>query len=155
MRGLFTMTGGLTFHADATQGGSRRLLAAVEMEGPFPSGRIDLSFPRWIPGSYTLRDPVQYVDGIEATDENGQALTWQRPDPHRLRVKVPPSAKRVRIQHEVMALEMTVRSTHLDDADFRLSGSFSVHEFRGVFMQKAIHTWHEQTARCEEQRTES
>ena len=79
----------LSFHADATQGGTRRLLAAVEIQGPFPSGRLDLSFPRWIPGSYTLRDPVQYVDGIEATDESGQPLSWQRPDPHRLRVKVP------------------------------------------------------------------
>ena len=34
------------------------------------------------------------------------------------RVKVPSSATRVRIQHEVMALEMTVRSTHLDDGTF-------------------------------------
>ncbi len=125
MTGLSTMSSGLTFHADATEGGSRRLLAAVELEGPFPTGRVDLSFPRWIPGSYTLRDPVQYVDGIEATDENGQVLSWQRPDPHRLRVKVPPSVKRVRIQHEVMALEMTVRSTHLDDGHLHLMPPFT------------------------------
>ena len=125
MSGLSIMSSRLTFHADATQGGSRRLLAAVEVEGPFPTGRVDLSFPRWIPGSYTLRDPVQYVDGIEATDENGQALTWQRPDPHRLRVKVPSSSTRVRIQHEVMALEMTVRSTHLDDGHLHLMPPFT------------------------------
>ena len=115
----------LTFHADATQGGSRRLRAAVEMEGPFPSGKVDLSFPRWIPGSYTLRDPVQYVDGIEATDDQGNILAWQRPDPHRLRIKVPTTAKRVKVQHEVMALEMTVRSTHLDDGHLHLMPPFT------------------------------
>ena len=115
----------LSFHADATQGGSRRLLAAVEVQGPFPNGRLDLSFPRWIPGSYTLRDPVQYVDGIEATDDGGQPLSWQRPDPHRLRVKVPKNAKHVRVQHEVMALEMTVRSTHLDDGHLHLMPPFT------------------------------
>ncbi len=115
----------LTFHADATQGGSRRLRAAVDVEGPFPNGRLDLSFPRWIPGSYTLRDPVQYVDGIEAFDEEGQPLSWKRPDPHRLRVSVPSTAKRVRVEHEVMALEMTVRSTHLDDGHLHLMPPFT------------------------------
>ena len=60
---------------------------------------------------------MQYVDGIEATDENGQALL-ATPGPASPEGQGAPSAKRVRIQHEVMALEMTVRSTHLDDGTF-------------------------------------
>ena len=112
-------------HVDATNGSSRRLSAATEVCGPFPLGRIDFAFPRWVPGSYMLREQVQYIDNISAEDDKGSVLKVVRPDPHRLRIRVPEGATSVRVNYEVLGLEMSVRSTHLDATHLHLMPPFT------------------------------
>jgi predicted metalloprotease with PDZ domain len=112
-------------HADATDATSRRLRATTEVHGPFSSGRVDLAFPRWVPGSYMLREQVQYVDSIAAYDEDGVPLKVVRPDPHRLRIRVPEGASSVRVDYEVLGMEMSVRSTHLDASHLHLMPPFT------------------------------
>lgn len=115
----------IALHADASNGSSRRLKAAIVVTGPFPSSRLDLAFPRWVPGSYTLRDQVQHVDAVQAFDGEGNALPLARPDPHRLRIKVPEHVTEVRVEHEVLGIEMTVRSTHFDATHVHLMPPFT------------------------------
>ena len=69
---------GITFHADATNGAEHRLVAGLTIEGPFTGRSLVLRFPRWVPGSYFLREPIQHMFDFEANDEDDDALTWKR-----------------------------------------------------------------------------
>ena len=61
------MKSGICFHADATDGASRRLGVRIEIEGPFIGNILDLRFPRWVPGSYFIREPIQHMSDLSAT----------------------------------------------------------------------------------------
>ena len=52
---------GLVFQIDATEGSSRRLHVGLEIDGPFIGRTLTLHFPRWVPGSYFLREPIQHM----------------------------------------------------------------------------------------------
>ena len=38
------------------------LHCGLKIEGKFDSNILELAFPRWIPGSYFIREPMQYVE---------------------------------------------------------------------------------------------
>ena len=65
---------GIKFLVDATEGESRHLHVGLEIEGPFNSKSVVLSFPRWVPGSYFIREPIQYMFDFEAFDNTGNIL---------------------------------------------------------------------------------
>ena len=69
---------GIRFRADATNGASHHLHAGVSIDGPFTSTQLLFRFPRWVPGSYFLREPIQHMFDFSATDQNGDELTWKR-----------------------------------------------------------------------------
>ena len=54
------MTGSdVVFRVVATSPGNQRLTVEIEVSAPFTSPSLKLSFPRWVPGSYFLREPIQ------------------------------------------------------------------------------------------------
>ena len=57
---------GICFHADATNGRQHHLGAGLTIEGPFTSLQLVLRFPRWVPGSYFLREPIQHMFDFSA-----------------------------------------------------------------------------------------
>ena len=59
-----TDSSGLTFRLDATKGETRFLNVQIEIEPPFTKSKLELKFPRWVPGSYFIREPMQYLTDI-------------------------------------------------------------------------------------------
>ena len=57
---------GISFLFDATEGETKHLHVGLEIKGPFTKPNLVLSFPRWVPGSYFLREPIQYMFDFEA-----------------------------------------------------------------------------------------
>ena len=60
------MDSGITFSVDATNGASRRLTVSIEITGPFTENILELRFPRWVPGSYFIREPIQHMSELSA-----------------------------------------------------------------------------------------
>ena len=71
---MSTQSSGLCFFADATRGAQHHLQAGLDIEGPFTSTRLVFRFPRWVPGSYFLREPIQHMFDFSASDEQGLSL---------------------------------------------------------------------------------
>ena len=107
------MKSGITFHADATDGASRRLGVSIEIAGPFVGNILELRFPRWVPGSYLIREPMQHPTDLAASCD-GKEVKVQRIDVDGLRIKGISESSKVLITYKVLAAEMTCRANHLD-----------------------------------------
>ena len=69
---------GISFLFDATEGETKHLHVGLEIEGPFTKPNLVLSFPRWVPGSYFLREPIQYMFDFEAKNDKNEILKSER-----------------------------------------------------------------------------
>jgi predicted metalloprotease with PDZ domain len=122
---MSTGTSGLSFHADATNGREHRLIAGVTVEGPFTGTKLLLRFPRWVPGSYFLREPIQHMFDFEAVDQEGTSLNWKRVDVDGITVTVRKATTSVHISYCLFANELSVRSNHLDATHLHLMPPFT------------------------------
>jgi len=84
-----------------------------------------MRFPRWVPGSYFMREPLQYVDTIEVKDHQKTSLHWNRIDVDGLEIQIPKDCKKISIQYRVLCFEMTVRSNHMDESHLHLMPPFT------------------------------
>ena len=116
---------GLIFTADATNGQNHHLATGLHIEGPFTSTRLILRFPRWVPGSYFLREPIQHMFDFEAVDQNEKQLTWKRIDVDGIAVNVPKSVTSLHVKYTLFAKELSVRSNHLDPTHLHLMPPFT------------------------------
>ncbi len=115
----------MRFTADARQGATRYLHAGVEISAPFTDTRLVLRFPRWVPGSYMLREPLQLIDSINVHDADGTKLKWQRIDVDGLKITIPAGCKKVVIAYRLLATMMSVRANHIDDSHLHLMPPFT------------------------------
>ena len=116
---------GLTFTADATQGAQHHLRAGLRIEGPFTSTRLVFRFPRWVPGSYFLREPIQHMFNFSAVDQEGRELTWKRVGVDGVSVALRKRSSEVSISYTLLAKELSVRSNHLDTTHLHLMPPFT------------------------------
>jgi len=121
---MSTNASGLCFHADATHGAEHRLVAGLTIDGPFTSTSLVLRFPRWVPGSYFLREPIQHLFDFEAEDENGP-LSWKRVGVDGITVRMKTTTTKVKITYGLLAKELSVRSNHLDATHLHLMPPFT------------------------------
>ena len=99
----------------------------VEMElNDFPSEEIDVKMPIWAPGSYLAREFAKNVNLVLAYDENGKELAVKKTNKNTWKI-TKGNAKKVKVNYEVYAFELTVRTSFLDLTHGFVSGS-------GVFM---------------------
>ncbi|MDG1546216.1 MAG: hypothetical protein P8Q55_02375, partial [Candidatus Poseidoniaceae archaeon] len=105
---------GITFSIDATEGSTRRLIVGINIEGPFTQPILKLHFPRWVPGSYFLREPIQHMTEFVATDEEGNVLKSYRHEVDAMKIKIPQNTKSISISYKLLATELSCRSNHLD-----------------------------------------
>ena len=98
---------GLTFTADATQGAQHHLRAGLRIEGPFTSTRLVFRFPRWVPGSYFLREPIQHMFNFSAVDQEGRELTWKRVGVDGVSVALRKGSSEVSISYTLLAKELS------------------------------------------------
>ena len=107
------MDSGMTFHVDATDGASRRLKVKIEVNGPFTENILEFRFPRWVPGSYFIREPIQHMSELCATAD-GKDLKISRIDVDGARISGVSGLSKVTITYRLLAAEMTCRANHLD-----------------------------------------
>ncbi len=115
----------VVFKVDATDAGDQRLSVQIEVSAPFTSPSLQLSFPRWVPGSYFLREPIQHVSHLEAFDENGKTLNVMRKDVDSIVIKGIQSVEKVRISYKLLCVDNTVRSNHYDETHLHLMPPFT------------------------------
>ena len=109
------MNSGLHFHADANDGSSRRLGVKIAITGPFTGNILELKFPRWIPGSYFVREPIQHMSDLSAKSDN-EVVKVERFGVDGIRIKDISDSSEVVITYKVLAAEMTCRANHLDSS---------------------------------------
>ena len=109
------MDSGISFHVDATNGSSRRLGVKIEIDGPFTENILELRFPRWVPGSYFIREPIQHMSDLSATCD-GKEVKIKRVDVDGARIVGASGASKIVITYRLLAAEMTCRANHLDDS---------------------------------------
>ena len=99
----------------------------VEMElTGFSKKELDVAMPIWAPGSYLAREFAKNVNLLRAFDADGNSLEVKKKDKNSWRI-VKGNAKKVTINYEVYAFELSVRTSFLDLSHGFVSGS-------GVFM---------------------
>lgn len=97
----------------------------MKLEG-FKSAELDVKMPVWAPGSYLVREFAKNVDLVKAYDENGKELPVKKVSKNDWKISKG-KAKTVRVNYEVYAFELSVRTSFLDVTHGFVSGS-------GVFM---------------------
>jgi predicted metalloprotease with PDZ domain len=104
----------------------------VEMElKDFKEKTLEIKMPVWAPGSYLVREFAKNVNMVYAFDENGKALKVQKKTKNTWSIDKG-KAKSVKVNYEVYAFELTVRTSFLDLTHGFVSGS-------GVFMYVNSH----------------
>ena len=84
-----------------------------------------LRFPRWVPGSYFLREPIQHMFDFSAISENGESVERKRVDVDGISISVPPGTDSITVRYSLLAKELTVRSNHLDTTHLHLMPPFT------------------------------
>mgnify|MGYP006130334577 FL=1 len=116
---------GIKFLFDATEGSSRHLHVGLEIEGPFTGNSLVLSFPRWVPGSYFIREPIQYMFDFEAHDNNGKILPSKRKNVDSMKININDSTNLVKVKYKILARELSCRSTHIDNSHIHVMPPFT------------------------------
>ena len=122
---MTSTSSGMTFTLDATNGAEHRLEVGLSIEGPFTSRNLHLKFPRWVPGSYMIREPIQHMFNFTAVDQVGRALTAKRLDVDGMVVHLRANTTQVRLAYDLFARELSVRSNHLDASHLHMMPPFT------------------------------
>ncbi|WP_338172322.1 PDZ domain-containing protein [Candidatus Poseidonia alphae] len=122
---MSTKNSGLTFTADATDGEHHHLHVGVSITGPFLGRKLVLRFPRWVPGSYFMREPMQHLFNFSAVSSAGKELRWKRVGVDGIEVSIPQNTESIKTNYTILAAELSVRSTHLDSTHLHLMPPFT------------------------------
>lgn len=82
---------------------------------------IDLKMPVWSPGSYLVREFSKNVNLVKAYDESGKEFPVEKVSKNTWRIKKG-AANHVRVNYEVYAFELSVRTSFLDLSHAFVSG---------------------------------
>ena len=97
----------------------------MELDG-FKEKELLVKMPVWAPGSYLVREFAKNLNQVLATDENGSPLLTEKIDKNTWKISKG-KAKTVKVNYEVYAFELSVRTSFLDATHGFVSPS-------GVFM---------------------
>ncbi|AFL72737.1 M61 family metallopeptidase [Thiocystis violascens] len=86
-----------------------------------PDGRLTLSMPAWIPGSYLIRDFARNLLGVTARTADGQPLALEKLDKQTWFCEDVTGA--VTVAYQVFAWELSVRAAHLDTTHAYFNGA--------------------------------
>lgn len=97
-----------------------RFKVTLTIAEPDPQGQI-LSLPRWIPGSYMIRDFSKHIETLQAT-QDGYRLTITHLDNHTWQVE-PVQSGPIQLDYIVYAWDLSVRKAHLDETHGFFNGT--------------------------------
>ena len=79
---------GITYIASCEFSKYQLLGIQIQIKGPFMGDVLELSFPRWVPGSYFVREPIRFMQDLSAMDSNGHEVLIERFSHNRIRIKL-------------------------------------------------------------------
>ncbi len=82
------------------------------VDDPDPAGQV-FRLPAWIPGSYMIREFSRNLVTLRA-ECDGRPVAAEKLDKHTWRVVPPRNGKRIVLDYEVYAWDLSVRTAHLD-----------------------------------------
>jgi len=88
----------------------------------FEETELILSLPVWAPGSYLIREFSQNINRISAKDESGKQLSVEKVRKNKWKV-LRNNAKKVIVNYEYYAFELTVRTSFLDMSHGYVNGT--------------------------------
>ncbi|MDO5668150.1 MAG: PDZ domain-containing protein [Alcaligenaceae bacterium] len=97
-----------------------RLKVTLSIAEPNPEGQI-ISLPRWIPGSYMIRDFSKHIETLNATHDN-YPLSITHLDNHTWKIEAVRSGP-IQIDYTIYAWDMSVRKAHLDESHGFFNGT--------------------------------
>jgi len=107
--------------ASCLDAATRLLDVHLLLEGTFSSS-IDIEMPRWVPGSYFIREPLRHVRDI--TVSGGAKIV--RNGTHGYRIKPPKGGmKDILVNYKLLCPDLTVRSNHMDASHLHLVPTFT------------------------------
>ena len=115
----------LTYNLHMKQPSNHYYQVEMEVDG-WKQKELIVKMPVWTPGSYLVREFAKNVDLVKAFDENGKALDVQKINKNSWKIDTKKS-KKIKINYEVYAFELTVRTSFLDQTHGFVAGA-------GVFM---------------------
>lgn len=93
----------------------------ILITAPPAAGRLTLSMPAWIPGSYLIRDFARNLLGVTAKTADGQPLALEKLDKQTWFCEGVTVA--VTVAYQVFAWELSVRAAHLDTTHAYFNGA--------------------------------
>ncbi len=95
----------------------------VEMEiSDFKAKEISIKMPVWAPGSYLVREFAKSVNIVKAFDQDGNPLEIHKCNKSTWTINTK-GVKKVKVQYEVYAFELSVRTSFLDDSHGYINGT--------------------------------
>jgi predicted metalloprotease with PDZ domain len=88
----------------------------------FPGDEITMALPVWAPGSYLVREFSKNINQVVAKDENGNALPVVKTVKNKWKIKKG-TAKKVIVNYEFYAFELSVRTSFLDQTHGFVTGN--------------------------------
>lgn len=88
----------------------------------FEETELILSLPVWAPGSYLIREFSKNINRVTAKDENGKPLPVEKVKKNKWKV-LRNKAKKVTVNYEYYAFELTVRTCFLDMSHGYVNGT--------------------------------
>jgi len=90
---------------------------------PWEASTLDIHFPVWTPGSYVVREYARHIQRVTAYNANNrQPLPLQKQSKHAWTINTE-QTNTVRIDYQVYANELTVRTNHLDASHGYFNGA--------------------------------
>ncbi|AEG31292.1 M61 family metallopeptidase [Thiomicrospira cyclica] len=99
---------------------SHRLALTLNIRQPNADGQM-LRLPKWIPGSYMIRDFSKHIINVRATTQDGRPLAVTVIDPSHWQVAPHPGS--IQVHYEVYAWDLSVRGAHYDQQHAFLNGT--------------------------------
>ena len=115
---------GVHFSIDATDCATRYLHVSIAISPPFTSKRLTLKFPRWVPGSYFIREPMQYLTSLNC-QQNGNDVSFKRKAVDAVEIKIADPDSKITVNYRILGIELSVRSTHIDSSHLHMMPPFT------------------------------
>ncbi len=100
---------------------SHRIEVELRIPGLPEAGTRELMMPRWIPGSYTLRDYARFVHDLEITTRDDRALPTTRSENDRWRFHDPGRGP-LTVRYTVYCRDLSVNTSHVTRTHLYLHG---------------------------------
>lgn len=88
-------------------------LLHIVIEVVYDGDRLTAKIPKWIPGSYKIRDYSRHIQHFQAYNDVGEALNWRKLDSDTWEIDT--NAPITILSYEVYAYDLSVRGAYLDD----------------------------------------